>query len=289
MASPLLEQFPRLRRVSNLPTIQRGLGVARRRRLVDERLRFVVGELRGGTRAYHLAVDRKYSVVIRHKTPDTWVLEELFRPPMAYAPPPAADKVLRDLASRRSIRILDLGGNVGLFAVYALSRYPGATVTSYEPEPENVRVLASCAQRNSFAHWNIVHACAMAADAIVTVTRDAFAHAYVCDFGGSSNGGEVPGIDVLPRLAAYDFIKMDIEGSEWPILTDARWPTAMRDVSVFVLEWHSRGCDAIDPRAAALAGVEAAGFASAASPDAATHGVIWGWRPSASPHGRGVS
>jgi len=247
--------------------------IARQHRLVDKRLRFVVGEIRGGTRCYHLATHPDYAVVVRHRTGDMGVLDEIFGPPQVYDPPPAAAEALHGRATMgRPLRVLDLGANVGLFAIYVLSHYPGAEVTSYEPEPDNLRVLARCAARN-VANWDIVQACALTSPGTVRITPGRFGHACVSDYGV-----EVAGVDVLPILAGYDFVKLDTEGSEWPILQDERWPDATRDVAVLALEWHKRGCSSKDPHAAALASVEAAGFDTASSPPGWDHGMIWGWR-----------
>lgn len=274
MPNAVLERCPRLRRITDASVIQRVLATVRRNSLVAERLRFVVGELRGGTRTYRLAADPNYRVVLRHGSHDAWVLDEIHRPPGAYEPPPAVAEVLQEIAARRPLRVLDLGANVGLFAVYVLSRYPGAVVTSYEPEPDNARVLTRCAEHNAFANLRVVSACAMATAGTVMITPGAFSHAGVCD----TNGVEVPGVDVLPLFADYDFVKMDIEGSEWPILRDERWPSVMPDVKAFVLEWHKRGCPERQPGEAAVAAVKEAGFTVSASDLESTHGVIWAWR-----------
>lgn len=38
--------------------------------------------------------------------------------------------------------VVDVGANIGLFALYAASRAPGVRVVSYEPEPRNFAVLS---------------------------------------------------------------------------------------------------------------------------------------------------
>lgn len=278
MANPVLERVPQLRRVTNMAVCRRALSIARQHRLVEARVRFVVAELRGGTRSHRLASDPKHCVVVRHRTRDMEIFDEVFRPPMIYEPPPAPAEALRRIAAGRSLRVLDLGANVGLFAVYALSCYPEAEVASYEPEPGNIRLLERCAAKNDAGKWDLVHACAMTMDETVRITLGGFADSYVTDAGV-----EVAGVDVLPLLGGYDFVKMDIEGSEWPILHDPRWPDAMRDVAVFVLEWHDRGCSVADPRAAAIAAIEAAGLVAEPGPPGWDHGVVWGWRQDSQP------
>jgi FkbM family methyltransferase len=197
------------------------------------------------------------------------IFEEMFSKG-AYTPPGPAAARIAELT--RPLRVLDLGGNIGLFGVDALIRYPGAEITSYEADPTNVPVLQRCVDLNAGA-WRVVQACAMARDGVARIDSGNFADSRVGD-----DGVEVRAIDVLPLFGDFDFVKMDIESSEWPILTDERWPSAMRDVALFVLEWHQHGAPQPDARSVAVAAVRAAGFEIDASPPGHDHGVIWGWR-----------
>jgi FkbM family methyltransferase len=272
MPNPLLERHPRLRRITNTPILQRGLSTYRHQRLVQERLAFVRGAIRGGTREYRLAADPTLRVVLRHGTRDLEIFDEIFRLPAMYEPPAPPAALLRSIHARRQLRILDLGGNIGLFAVDAFARYPSAAVTSYEPDPANVRVLSRCSTANSSKTWTLVQACATSSNERLRLAAGRFADSYVSD-----SGLDIPGVDVLPLLHHYDYIKIDIEGSEWPILRDERWAHAMRSVAVVALEWHERGCTARDPRGEAITAVGGAGFTVAASDPGWDHGTIWGW------------
>ena len=71
-----------------------------------------------------------------------------------------------------------------------------------------------------------------------------------------SPGGEegvptitVPMVDVMDQVAGADLVKIDIEGGEWEILTDARF--AASPPRAIVLEYHPHLCPEADPRAAA--------------------------------------
>src|ERR1700709_1652701 len=91
---------------------------------------FVVGELRGGVRAYAL-VDGGVALV-RHRSRDIDLVVEIFGPRRASDPPASLAPRLRG-----PLRVLDLGGNIGLFAGFALQRYDVRAITSFEPDPEN--------------------------------------------------------------------------------------------------------------------------------------------------------
>jgi FkbM family methyltransferase len=271
---PLLERFPQARRLTRTRPVQRALLTGRSLPLVRERGRFALGELRGGSGVYRLAADPARRVVLRHQTEDVGVLGEIFGLSQ-YAPPAAAAAALAAISARRPLRVLDLGGNIGLFGVDALSRYPGAQVTSYEPDPHNLAIITRCRAANNGVRWEIVEACATTADGTVAFQSGQFGHSHV-----SSTGLELPSVDIVPRLRKFDYVKIDIEGAEWPIITDPRWPQAMQDTTAMIMEWHERSSPAGDARTAALAAVERAGFEIQADAPSSLwdHGLVWGWR-----------
>ena len=115
-----------------------------RGRCVEQRWRFVARELTGRHtvgryRPRGFAID----VLLRHNTTDVVILEE-FNDLGLYKPPQEIDQRLRSLG--RSLRILDLGGHIGIFGAWALTRYPGASLVSLEPDPANFSLLKATAQ-----------------------------------------------------------------------------------------------------------------------------------------------
>ncbi len=273
MPNPFLERFPQLRRITNQPQVRQWLSIGRQYRLVGERFSFIARELLGGVASYHLAAAPGHRVVLRHRTRDMEIFDEIFRPPPMYELPHGAATALAAVAAQRPIRILDLGGNIGLFGVDALVRYPSAEVTSYEPDPANLEILRRAVEANSGRRWTVVEACALASGGPVRIDSGRFADSHVSDVGTPADG-----VDILPLLDRYDYIKMDIEGSEWLILTDSRWSDATPHTSVLVLEWHQVECPVPDGRAHAIAAVSAAGFTWQASEPGWPAGLIWAWR-----------
>ena len=94
-----------------------------------------------------------------------------------------------------------------------------------------------------------------------------------------SESGEIEAVDVFPYLAEIDWLKMDIEGGEWPILADERF--ARIGAKAVVLEYHVRGCPDQDPQAAAAAALRDAGFTvfAGVSKPRFGAGLLWGLRP----------
>jgi FkbM family methyltransferase len=274
LGHPLLERFPQLRRVTDTRPVQRAAMTGRLLGLMAEPGAFLRGEVRGGTGAYRLAGAGDLRVVLRHRSPDLQVLNEIRRLRHYEPPPGPAEALARRLGRNGTLRVLDLGGNVGLFAVDALSRYPSARVVSYEADPGNFRVLAACRAANPAADWEVHEGFAGAADGVVRFAAGNFAHSHADD-----GGVEVTRVDILPRLAGFDYVKVDIEGGEWPIITDERWPEAIAPAAAMVMEWHERMGPASGARQAAVAAVRRAGFEASDDGPGFDHGLIWAWRP----------
>lgn len=213
-----------------------------------------------------------FTVALRPGTRDTDILQEIFYRDGVYTPPPA----LRDrLAAAKPLRGLDLGGNIGLFGIFLMGRYPGAQVLSYEPDPANLLLLNANIARNGLAtRWRVVEACVSNFSGTVRFLAGRFADSSVVANG---DGNPVRCDDVFALTERFDIIKMDIEGSEWDILADSRLGALPADT--LVLEWHAAGCPDDDPLGAAVHHLEAAGFAVAHLPRASTtDGMLWAWR-----------
>ena len=90
---------------------------------------------------------------------------------------------------------------------------------------------------------------------------------------------QLPVVDVFPELGASDLAKIDIEGSEWAILEDAR---LMGDgPRVIVLEYHAahRDDDARFARSRAVTLLGRARYVVAdVAPTSEIAGMLWAWR-----------
>lgn len=136
------------------------------------------------------------------------------------------------------IRVLDIGANVGAFALWARETWPGCELDCYEPHPENVALL-----RRNVAHLRpgvTIH------DHAVVEDPDARS---VFLFDGRNNCGESSiwlgdeqresgrMVDAMPAndLPPADVVKVDTEGAELAIL---RGYLHLDRALVVMLEYH---------------------------------------------------
>jgi FkbM family methyltransferase len=243
---------------------------------VKEPIRFTAAELFGprGRVQVHQIQDGR--VVLRHRTRDIDIFDEIFVGNRGYEPPSAVAMQLRDSPPRR---VLDLGGNIGLFGVYALARWPAATVTSVEPDTDNLPLLTRCVDLNeAAARWTIIAACAATEPGVVAFSGGRFADSAIA-LDGEAVTDHVVAVDAFELLSGVDFVKIDIEGSEWALLRDQRF--AASAPAVLVMEWHQRGCPTGDAYEAALDLLRRAGYEveGEPTPTGQQYGTLWAWRP----------
>src|SRR5256714_14038067 len=196
-------------------------------------------------------------VAIRHGTGDVVTLGEIFHD-RQYAPPGELEGVLGDVRN-----ILDLGANIGLFGAFAARRWPDAEIVAFEPDPENAAVHEKTIALNGLGRkWKLIPAAAGARHGHAAFSAGHAALSHLADERPSdlldATSREVRVEDVLPRMARADLVKMDIEGGEWAILRDPRFPT--HTPRVVVLEYHPRFCHEADPHLAARSALFSAGL-----------------------------
>jgi FkbM family methyltransferase len=130
--------------------------------------------------------------------------------------------------------VLDIGANIGAFALRAHREWPVARVLCYEPMPFNIDALL----RNVSADWCQVEPCAVRAQA-------GDADIYIGDMfvtGGFNRWGRQTEKTIrVPCVAANaipscDLVKIDTEGCEVEILSGLD----LSRTQAILLEYHSR-------------------------------------------------
>lgn len=133
-------------------------------------------------------------------------------------------------------QIVDLGANVGYSCLYWCHRYPNSRITTFEPHPAHLQAIQENLELNGWCdRVKVVGAAAGSRERT----------SYLTDGRSSSTVTEDPAafqirvLDIFRELettGTIDLLKIDIEGSEYEILSDPRFSTL--DVRAIVLEWH---------------------------------------------------
>jgi FkbM family methyltransferase len=138
--------------------------------------------------------------------------------------------------------VIDIGANIGVFALYAATLGRAARVLCYEPFPDSCDALRQNAARN--------HLPALQAFQMAVTGRSGQRQLQVgdCDgwntmFGTASQQSMMVECTTLgeileqQRIARCDFLKVDCEGAEFEILLETSRP-ALAHVARIALEYH---------------------------------------------------
>jgi FkbM family methyltransferase len=134
--------------------------------------------------------------------------------------------------------ILDIGANIGAFALWALDRWPGCRLHCYEPLPANFELLErNLAHRAGPAVSLYPFAIGDPARTRLFLGRNNCGEASFFDLGEQSSES----VEVVTRppavLPAAQVIKIDAEGSEVEILSGL----APIQFDIVLLEYHAEG------------------------------------------------
>jgi FkbM family methyltransferase len=263
---------------------------ARGAKVLREPLRFVALQFGPPRMAGYRLRDSGLKIFIRHQTRDVNILNEIFGGTAgrhSYEPPTVVGAMLD---ANPAPAVLDLGANIGLFGAYVLSRWPGASIQSFEPDPTNLRLLTHVIAANELERrWSVADvavanraaemsfAAGLFADSHLTVDADA----GVARGDSAAHGGghtiTVRAVDIFAQDHDVDLLKMDIEGGEWAILADGRLANLKADV--LVLEWHTSGCPEPDARSCAIRHLRVAGYSGLQEVESGQNdGLLWAWR-----------
>ncbi|MGL4441532.1 MAG: FkbM family methyltransferase [Bosea sp. (in: a-proteobacteria)] len=139
--------------------------------------------------------------------------------------------------------ILDVGANVGSFALWATARWPGSVVTSYEPHPGTFEFL----KRNTHLRRDIkpVNAALFPGGLKTATFMSRFAgdgESGLAAYAGDTFvvGAQVQSYEVMvvdpASLPSPDIVKIDIEGGEGDVLDHVD----LSKTSLVLLEYQNR-------------------------------------------------
>lgn len=146
--------------------------------------------------------------VVRLKSMDVWMIHEVLYQNVYHLPP-----------LMKGAEVYDIGANIGAFAAACVAR--GAKkVTCVEPHPDNFRVLQLNLGGNrkfklvNRAVWSI------GADEVKFTSHGSYTAAWRCMTDGEDCAESVQvkccTLDEVIPSRAFDWLKLDCEGGEWP-------------------------------------------------------------------------
>ncbi len=176
--------------------------------------------------------------------------------PLVYRPGTSDENILQEVLERKCYRRpsfgfdveagetwLDLGANIGAFAVYC--KTVGATAICYEPDPDCFAIL----RRNAVDFRCINRAVSCKKDSRVSFFQSSasgkYARGSLLEYRGSKQHRTVENLwagELKKQFYFVQVIKMDIEGSEFGILDEDLLPKCEK----LVLEYHTSRDPSVD-------------------------------------------
>ena len=136
-------------------------------------------------------------------------------------------------------RIIDAGANIGLATLFFKRLYPQCRVTAFEPDPIIFRLLQQNLAAFGLEDVQAINAAIWNTDATVPFVCQGGASGHVALCDDTSRTAPVTALRLKPWLSEkVDFLKLDIEGTEYEVLVDCRRELSVVD-NLFV-EYHSR-------------------------------------------------
>ena len=139
--------------------------------------------------------------------------------------------------------VLDIGANIGAFSIKAAAMVEGVHVIAVEPEPNNLRLLTANIKRNNMKDLIKVYALAVSAPGIsmMEITDGAGSSVATPSLNVAINTislkNLIVGIERDYGYKEFDFLKVDVEGSEYDIFHLAS-PDLINKFKYIALEFH---------------------------------------------------
>jgi FkbM family methyltransferase len=130
-------------------------------------------------------------------------------------------------------RILDIGGNVGIFALATRHVFPQATIHVYEPNP---RVLPFLTQHAAAASFTCFAEAIGRDDGRISLIDHQDCVQVRTRVDAVGNVPQIAFSRAIERIGGHcELVKLDCEGAEWDILSDA---DSWQQVDHLAMEYH---------------------------------------------------
>jgi FkbM family methyltransferase len=168
-----------------------------------------------------------FECLVIDKSSFLFMYDEIFRKEIYSFPAP------------ESATIIDCGANIGLATVYFKKKFPQANVLAFEPDPEIFTILT---QNIKAAHCTegttLIQACLSDSVGETTFYRDGADGGTSVTSTTNTEQVTVPTVRLRDYITQpVDFLKIDIEGSEYTVLKDSL--DVLPLVKNIFVEYHS--------------------------------------------------
>lgn len=135
-------------------------------------------------------------------------------------------------------RIVDVGANCGHSLIFWARHYPRAHLVAFEPHPVHLDVMEHNVALNALGGRLTLHRAAAGTRQGEVEFLDAENCSTIVEAPPEGRTLRVPLVDFFEAVGSepIDLLKIDIEGGEYPLLSDPRF--ARLKVRNLVMEWH---------------------------------------------------
>lgn len=148
------------------------------------------------------------------------------------------DEIYAFNSERAAPRVIDGGGNMGLFTLYVKQNYPEARITAFEPDPEAFATLRRNLDANGAGDVEVLQQALWDEHTALTFHREGSDSGRVHSNDEAVELCEVEAVCLQNYLhEPIDFLKLDIEGAEVRVLLDIA--DKLRRVRNIFVEYHS--------------------------------------------------
>ena len=132
--------------------------------------------------------------------------------------------------------IVDGGSNIGVSILYFKRLYPNARIVGFEPDPKIFAMLSENVSRNNVKDVSLYEVGLGSETGVTTFLSDNSASGQ---FGDGENSIQVR-VEPLSKYidGPVDFLKLNIEGQELPVLQELESSGKLREVRELVFEYH---------------------------------------------------
>ena len=199
--------------------------------------------------------------IIIHSDADDSVFNEIF-----------VEREYKDLEStikNANNQIIDVGGHIGIFSIYARTLNPNVPILTFEPENENYKNLKENLKLNHIKNIKTKNLAISDKQGQVTLylSEDSHNHSLI----KKSEKTQITQTTTLEKIikTPTDLIKMDCEGAEFEIIESTPLKT-LRLIKNFYIEYHIKDPKSITKK------LQKAGFRAETSPSRydASMGII---------------